>query len=80
MKSLIFLTWVFTVFLIYSEAKNTIHSLPTIFFNFLRSKADYVLEKSNVNSQCAKDLRSLLTDFVLLKRWAVESKCCNLHK
>lgn len=56
------------------KEESKVFSLPKLFLNFVKNKGEYVLEKSGGNSQCAKDLKMLLSDFIFAKRWALESK------
>lgn len=58
----------------FAKDRNKVFSLSKLFLNFVKNKGEYVLEKSGGNSQCAKDLKMLLADFIFAKKWALESK------
>ncbi|CAG9820129.1 unnamed protein product [Phaedon cochleariae] len=54
-----------------SEAMK-IHSWHRIFFNYVRGKADDILDNAGGNTQCAQDLKSLFNDFIYMEKWALE--------
>lgn len=59
---------------VHSTNAKHVYSFSKMIFNNIKSKADYVLDKSGGNTQCAKDLKMLLGDLISAKKWALESK------
>lgn len=58
----------------FSEGNQQVFSLYKSFFNFLKKNGEYVLEISGGNTQCARDLKLMLSDFVYGKKWALDSE------
>lgn len=48
--------------------------LFTMYAKFFRDGAVNIINKSGVKSECAEDLRLLLTEMLTGKKWSLESK------
>lgn len=50
-------------------------SLSAATLKILKRKAEHTLDTVGGNTQCAKDLKILIHDFMFMKKWALESRC-----
>ncbi|KAJ8953084.1 hypothetical protein NQ318_013426 [Aromia moschata] len=55
------------------QEDSTLFAYPLLIFDFLKGRAEEILEEVGGNTECAKDLRLLVQDAIFREKWAIRN-------